>query len=109
MAQQIGAVNTLVRGPDGKLKAYNTDSSAAIDAIEAVLAENPLCNEDACSIDMWDDPPPETDAVSPLDSRPLEGMRVVVVGAGGSGKALAFGAAARGAHVIVANRSVHWP
>lgn len=36
----------------------------------------------------------------------LQGKRVVVVGAGGAGRALAFGAAARGAGcVVIANRS----
>ena len=35
---------------------------------------------------------------------PLAGKRVVVLGAGGAGRALAFGAAEKGAHVIVANR-----
>ena len=37
VAQQIGAVNTLVRQPDGRLKGFNTDWSAAISAIEAGL------------------------------------------------------------------------
>ncbi len=35
---------------------------------------------------------------------PLAGKRVVVLGAGGAGRALAFGAAEKGAHVIIANR-----
>ena len=39
VAQQIGAVNTLVRQPDGRLKGFNTDWSAAISAIEAGLRE----------------------------------------------------------------------
>ncbi len=37
----------------------------------------------------------------------LKGLRVVVVGAGGAGKALAFGAIERGAEVLVCNRQVH--
>ena len=36
---------------------------------------------------------------------PLAGKRVVVLGAGGAGRALAFGAAEKGDNVIVANRS----
>jgi len=36
--------------------------------------------------------------------RPLAGRRVVVLGAGGTGRALAFGAQQRGATVVVANR-----
>ena len=35
---------------------------------------------------------------------PLKGLTVVVLGAGGAGRALAFGAAERGARVIVCNR-----
>lgn len=38
--------------------------------------------------------------------RPLAGRRVVVLGAGGTGRALAFGAQQRGATVVVANRCV---
>ena len=37
MAARIGAANTLVRQQDGSLKAYNTDWSAAIEAIEEGL------------------------------------------------------------------------
>lgn len=37
VAARIGAANTLVRTPEGKLKAYNTDWSAAISAVEAAL------------------------------------------------------------------------
>ena len=40
VAQQIGAVNTLVRQPDGRLKGFNTDWSAAISAIEAGLLKH---------------------------------------------------------------------
>ena len=38
LAARIGAVNTLVRQPDGSLRGYNTDCGAALDAIEAGLA-----------------------------------------------------------------------
>ena len=36
----------------------------------------------------------------------LEGKVAVVIGAGGAGKALAFGAKAKGARVVVANRNL---
>ena len=39
LAVRIGAVNTLVRQPDGGLRGYNTDCSAAIAAIEAGLRD----------------------------------------------------------------------
>ena len=85
VAAQIGAVNTLVRRSDGSLKGYNTDYSAAIGAIEAAMASRP---------DESDDP-----------EKALEGKTVVVVGAGGAGRGLAFGAAFKGASVVVANRN----
>jgi 3-dehydroquinate dehydratase/shikimate dehydrogenase len=37
VAERIGAANTLVRQPDGSLRAYNTDWSAAISAVEDAL------------------------------------------------------------------------
>lgn len=67
VASSIGAVNTLVRQPDGSLSAYNTDWEAAINAIEDGLG----------------------------GAGSLQGKVVVVLGAGGAGKALAFGAAQR--------------
>lgn len=77
-ARKIGAINTIVRRDDGKLEAYNTDWMAAIGAIE----------------DM-------------LPSRSMLGTRVVCLGAGGAGRALAFGALEKGARqVIVVNRSI---
>ncbi|KAI3438702.1 hypothetical protein D9Q98_001122 [Chlorella vulgaris] len=87
VAQQIGAVNTLVRQADGGLKGYNTDWSAAITAIERGLR-------------------PGLKAATDAATSPLSGKTVVVVGAGGAGRALAFGAAAKGAKVVIANRSV---
>eukprot|EP00198_Chlamydomonas_reinhardtii_P005010 XP_001694346.1 dehydroquinate dehydratase [Chlamydomonas reinhardtii] len=84
VAAQIGAVNTLIRQADGSFKGYNTDWEAAISAIERGLAGN---------------------AGTPAAESPLKGRTVVVIGAGGAGRALAFGAAARGARVLIANRS----
>lgn len=75
VAQRIGAVNTLVRRPDGTLKGYNTDCFAALDAIETGLGGS------------------------------VAGKTVLVVGAGGAGRGVAFGAAHRGARVLICNRS----
>lgn len=86
VALAIGAANTLVRQPDGGLKAYNSDWSAAIAAIERGLGGN--------------------GELAPPEKSPLNGKSVVVLGAGGAGRALAFGAAVQGATVIIANRSV---
>ncbi|CAK0754240.1 hypothetical protein CVIRNUC_002282 [Coccomyxa viridis] len=82
VAARIGAANTLVRQQDGSLKAYNTDWSAAIEAVEEGVG----------------------DAAAGAAS-PLAGMQVVVLGAGGAGRALAFGALQRGAHITIANRT----
>lgn len=38
VATSIGAVNTLIRKPDGSLAGYNTDWDAAISAVEHALA-----------------------------------------------------------------------
>ena len=75
MAGGIGAVNTLLRNPDGTYSGFNTDCTAALDAIEEGL------------------------------KTPLRGRTVVVVGAGGAGRAIAFGAVNRGAKVVIANRN----
>ncbi|KAL5701463.1 hypothetical protein ACHQM5_026794 [Ranunculus cassubicifolius] len=77
IARAIGAVNTIIRRPsDGKLIGYNTDYIGAISAIEIGLK-----------------------------GVPLAGKRFVVIGAGGTGKALAYGAKAKGANVVIANRT----
>eukprot|EP00884_Botryococcus_braunii_P011164 jgi/Botrbrau1/20048/Bobra.200_1s0053.1 len=86
LAERIGAVNTLVRQEDGTLKGYNTDCQAAVAAIEEGLTRKSGSGKVAES--------------------PLKDRRVVVLGAGGAGRALAFGAADKGAHVIIANRTL---
>ncbi|KAK9146827.1 hypothetical protein Sjap_006730 [Stephania japonica] len=79
----IGAVNTIIRRPtDGKLIGYNTDCEAAISAIEDALREKRCIGD-------------------PSILSPLNGKQFVLAGAGGAGRALAFGAKSRGARVIV--------
>jgi 3-dehydroquinate dehydratase/shikimate dehydrogenase len=82
--QSIGAINTIIRRPDGKLVGYNTDYIGAISAIE----------------DGIGGPGSKDAAISPL-----AGRLIVVVGAGGAGKAIAYGAKEKGARVVVANRT----
>ncbi|XP_057857753.1 bifunctional 3-dehydroquinate dehydratase/shikimate dehydrogenase, chloroplastic isoform X2 [Cryptomeria japonica] len=87
LAKSIGAVNTIVRRKsDGKLVGYNTDCEGAISAIEDGLRG-------------------ESGYKSSESSSPLAGKLFVLVGAGGAGRALAFGAKQRGARVVITNRN----
>ncbi|GAB2266264.1 hypothetical protein Dimus_001283 [Dionaea muscipula] len=84
VAKSIGAVNCIIRSQsDGKLFGYNTDYVGAITAIENALQGT-------------DDP---------ASVSPLAGKLFVVIGAGGAGKALAYGAKEKGARVVIANRT----
>ncbi|KAK9139466.1 hypothetical protein Scep_009147 [Stephania cephalantha] len=85
VAKSIGAVNTIIRKPDGKFIGYNTDYFGAISAIENKLR-------------VLQNLPGGTGS-------PLSGKLFVVMGAGGTGKALSYGAKAKGARVVVANRT----
>lgn len=67
MARQIGAVNTIVRTPEGKLIGYNTDGQGAIDALTRLQ------------------PTQRTPFVHSLG-----GQRVLLIGAGGAARAVAF-------------------
>ncbi|MQL84346.1 hypothetical protein Taro_016850 [Colocasia esculenta] len=84
IAKSIGAVNTIVRRPDGNLVGYNTDYTGAISAIEDAMRGS-HANDSSAS--------------------PLSGRLFVIIGAGGAGKALAYGAKEKGAKVIIANRT----
>ena len=76
LAAKIGAVNTIVRR-NGALHGSNTDWSAAVAAIESGLPEGVA----------------------------LEGKVVLLLGAGGAARAIAFGLAERGCRVVIANRT----
>ncbi|CAH9102861.1 unnamed protein product [Cuscuta europaea] len=87
LAKSIGAVNTIIRRPiDGKLIGYNTDCEAGITAIEDALKERQRTNGHASY------------------NSPMAGKLFVLVGAGGAGRAMAFGAKSRGARVVIFNR-----
>lgn len=75
-AQGIGAVNTIVVEEDGTLRGENTDADGALHALEEETGTN------------------------------VRGASVAVIGAGGAGRAAAFGAAQRGAaRVVLLNRT----
>ncbi|KAH9329302.1 hypothetical protein KI387_001410, partial [Taxus chinensis] len=83
----VGAVNTIVRRQsDGKLIGYNTDCDGSISAIEDAMKDKHNSKD-------W------------THISPLTGRLFVVVGAGGAGKALAFGAKQKGARVVISNRN----
>ncbi|MHC4556372.1 MAG: shikimate dehydrogenase [Planctomycetota bacterium] len=79
LAEKIGAVNTFIISAGGKLKAYNTDYSAALDAITSGMG---IVRAD-------------------LDSLP-----VVVVGAGGVARAIVAGLSDASAKIKIYNRTV---
>ncbi|KAK6913821.1 SDH, C-terminal [Dillenia turbinata] len=86
VAKAIGAVNSMTRSPiDGKLHGYNTDYKGAISAIEDALRG--------------------PNHIHGASGSPLAGRLFVVIGAGGAGKALAYGAKEKGARVVIANRT----
>ncbi|GMH07775.1 hypothetical protein Nepgr_009615 [Nepenthes gracilis] len=86
VAQAIGAISCMIRRPsDGKLIGYNVDYLGAIAAIEEGLRG--------------------LNGASHAGVSPLAGRLFVVMGAGGAGKALAFGGKEKGARVVVANRT----
>jgi 3-dehydroquinate dehydratase/shikimate dehydrogenase len=77
LAEQIGAVNTIaIEG--GKLRGFNTDYAAILDTITNTLNISP-------------------------DG--LKGLRVAVIGAGGTGRTAVASLAAHGATVVIYNRS----
>jgi 3-dehydroquinate dehydratase/shikimate dehydrogenase len=74
LARRIGALNTIQRRPDGSLFGTNTDWTAGMASIEAVVGPG------------W-----------------LRGKRALLLGAGGVGRAMAFGLRQRAAEVTLAD------
>jgi len=84
LVTKVGALNTVVNR-DGKLFGTNTDVPAALRALENALP---------------------TDLSQRTEQKsPLAGRRVLLLGAGGAARALAFGLCARNANVTLANRT----
>jgi 3-dehydroquinate dehydratase/shikimate dehydrogenase len=78
LAEKIGAVNTIILGPGDKLSTYNTDYSAAMDAITSTLGSKAK----------------------------LKNLPTVVIGAGGAAKAIVAGLSNAGAKITIYNRTV---
>ncbi|XP_051129993.1 bifunctional 3-dehydroquinate dehydratase/shikimate dehydrogenase, chloroplastic [Andrographis paniculata] len=85
VAKNIGAVNNIIRKPNGKLFGCNTDYVGAISSIEDALRGSHNGGNGFSS--------------------PLAGKLFVVIGAGGAGRAIAYGAKEKGARVVIANRT----
>ncbi len=79
--REIGAANTLVRQPDGRWFAHNTDAEAAIESILLGLGE---------------DAPPDGS---------LHGRHVLLLGAGGVARAIGWAVVNRGAKLTIASRT----
>ena len=79
LAKKIGAANTLLIGPNGKLSAYNTDYAGALDAITAGMR---------------------------ITRADLDALPVAVVGAGGVARAIVAGLSDAGADIKIYNRTV---
>lgn len=76
----IGAINTMIFDEDDRL-GYNTDYRAAMD----------------CIIDTY--------KTSSQSAHGMQGLRVLILGAGGVSRAIAWGLKQRGAEVTIANRT----
>ncbi len=79
LAAKIGAANTLLVGPDGRLIALNTDYAGALDAITSGMK---------------------------LGKAKFNGLPVAIVGAGGVARALVAGLSDAGANVTIYNRTL---
>ena len=80
--ERTGSCNTVLFKADGQRVGYNTDYRAAMDSLEVAMSGHE--SEEASS--------------------PLFDKQVLILGAGGVARAIAFGLMRRGAHVSITNR-----
>jgi shikimate dehydrogenase len=78
LAKAIGAVNVIKRESDGRLIGDNTDGAGYADSLDQVMR---------------------------AQNRELKGSKVLILGAGGTGRAIAFTLADRGASLVILNRT----
>lgn len=79
LAEAIGAVNLIEKLPSGKLKGWNTDAIGYVQSLEELLEKQ---------------------------GKAILGANVVMLGAGGTGNAIAFVLAEKGARICIINRTV---
>lgn len=111
--QSIGAVNTIIRRPsDGKFVGHNTDYFGAISAIEDELRGalrytymETAARKDHILFSLFHVTGSQGLGKEEETASPLAGRVFVVMGAGGAGKAIAYGAKEKGARVVIANRT----
>ncbi len=78
LAQQIGSVNFVLKNESGKLVGYNTDGEGYAVSLEEVFNKK---------------------------GEELVGKKIVVLGAGGTGRAIVFALAKKGASIVILNRT----
>ncbi len=83
LVEQTGSCNTVTRNEDGTWTGRNTDCQAAIDSLEAAMGK-----------------PEDSSEASPLIDK-----QVLILGAGGVARSLAFGVSRQGASVTITNRN----
>jgi len=79
LAQAIGSINFILKTPEGNLKGFNTDGVGYALSLEKKLQEQ---------------------------GQELKGKKVVMLGAGGTGNAIAFALVQKGAQLIILNRTI---
>lgn len=79
LAEAIGAINLIEKLPSGELKGWNTDGIGYAQSLEELLVR---------------------------EGKTLNNAKVVMIGAGGTGNAIAFALAERGARIVILNRTV---
>jgi len=79
LANAIGSINLIQKLPTGKLKGWNTDGIGYRQSLEKLLVEKGIA---------------------------LNGAKIVMLGAGGTGSAIALALAEKGARIAILNRTI---
>lgn len=79
IAREIGAVNLVVKTPEGLLRGYNTDGLGYVMSLREIFAQR---------------------------GESLNGKKAVILGSGGTGNAVAFMLANDGMRIVILNRTV---